>query len=119
MDFKRADKVGELIQEEISSLLLRRTKDPRIGFVTLTRVKVTDDLKVSRVFYSVIGGEQEKKSSQEGLDSATGFIRRELGRRLRLRYTPELIFIFDDSLEYGNNIEQLIRGLKEDGRSDD
>ena len=119
MDFKRADKVGELIQEEISSLLLRRINDPRIGFVTLTRVKVTDDLKVSRVFYSVIGGEQEKESSQEGLDSATGFIRRELGRRLRLRYTPELIFIFDDSLEYGNNIEQLIRGLKEDGRSDD
>ena len=119
MDFKRADKVGELIQEEISSLLLRKIKDPRIGFVTLTRVKVADDLKVARVFYSVIGSEQEKKSSQEGLDNATGFIRRELGRRLRLRYTPELNFIFDDSLEYGNNIEQLIRGLKEDGRSDD
>lgn len=118
MDFKRADKVGELIQEEISSLLLRMIKDPRIGFVTLTRVKVTDDLKAARVFYSVIGGEQEKKSSQEGLDSATGFIRRELGRRLRLRYTPELIFIFDDSLEYGNNIEQLIQGLKENAQDD-
>ncbi len=118
MDFKRADKVGELIQEEISSLLLRRIKDPRIGFVTLTRVKVTDDLKAARVFYSVIGGEQEKKSSREGLDSATGFIRRELGRRLRLRYTPELIFIFDDSLEYGDHIEQLIQGLKEDAQDD-
>lgn len=119
MDFKRADKVGELIQEEISLLLLRRIKDPRIGLVTLTRVKVTDDLRTARVFYSVIGGDQEKKNSREGLESATGFIRRELGRRLRLRYTPELIFTFDDSLEYGNHIEQLIRGLKEDVPSND
>ena len=119
MDFKRADKIGELIQEELSALLLRRIKDPRIGFITLTRVRVTDDLKIARVFYSVIGSEQEKKNSQEGLDSATGFIRRELGRRLRLRYTPELIFTFDDSLEYGDHIEQLIREIKEDNRSDD
>jgi ribosome-binding factor A len=119
MDFKRADKVGELIQVEISSLLLRRIKDPRIGMVTLTRVKVTDDLRIARVFYSVIGGDQEKKSSREGLESATGFIRRELGRRLRLRYTPELIFTFDDSLEYGNHIEQLLRGLKENDPSND
>ncbi len=119
MDFKRADKVGELIQEEISLLLLRRIKDPRIGLVTLTRVMVTDDLRTARVFYSVIGGEQEKENSREGLKSATGFIRRELGRRLRLRYTPELIFTFDDSLEYGNHIEQLIRGLKGETPSND
>lgn len=112
MKGKRADKVGDQIRQEISEMLLRELKDPRIGFVTITKVAVSADLRSAKVYYSVFGGEQEKEDSYQGLESATGFIKRELGRRMRLKYMPEITFLFDDSLEYGAHIEELLQGVK-------
>jgi ribosome-binding factor A len=112
---KRSDKVGDQMREEISEILLKDLKDPRIGFVTITKVAVSDDLRQAKVYYSVFGGEQEKEDSFQGLESATGYIKRELGRRMRLKYMPEITFLFDDSLEYGAHIEELLRGVKDTG----
>jgi len=102
------------MREEISEILLKDLKDPRIGFVTITKVAVSDDLRQAKVYYSVFGGEQEKEDSFQGLESATGYIKRELGRRMRLKYMPEITFLFDDSLEYGAHIEELLQSAKGD-----
>ena len=115
MRFKRSEKVGDQVREEISQILLRELQDPRIGFVTITKVALSDDLRIAKVYYSVFGGEQEKEESYQGLESAKGYIKRELGRRVRLKYMPEITFIFDDSLEYGEHIEELLQGVEDAG----
>ncbi len=111
---KRPEKVGEAIQKIVSELILRGLKDPRIGFVTITGVKMTDDLSVAKIFYSVVGSDEEKKDSQAGLKSAAGFIRKEVGAQLKLRHVPEIHFKFDDTLERANNIERLLRQIHEE-----
>ncbi|MEZ4485375.1 MAG: 30S ribosome-binding factor RbfA [Syntrophotaleaceae bacterium] len=113
MQFQRSHRVGEQIQKEISALLLKGLKDPRIGFVTITAVKVTADLGQARIFFSVMGNEDVRKQTTQGLTSATPFMRRELGKRLRMRHVPELIFEFDTALEYGNRIESLLQEIKQ------
>jgi ribosome-binding factor A len=110
---KRSDKVGDQMRKEISEILLKELKDPRIGFVTITKVAVSADLRQAKVYYSVFGGEEEKADSLQGLESATGYIKRELGRRMRLKYMPEITFLFDDSLEYGAHIEELLQAAKD------
>ncbi len=115
MRFKRSDKVGDQIRAEISDILLKELKDPRIGFITITKVVVSDDLRTAKIYYSVFGKEQEKEESNKGLESAKGYIKRELGRRMRLKYMPEIAFMFDDSLEYGEHIEELLRDVKYTG----
>ncbi|HKK00557.1 MAG TPA: 30S ribosome-binding factor RbfA [Desulfuromonadales bacterium] len=112
MEFQRAHRVGEQIQKEISALLVRGLKDPRIGFVTITAVEVTPDLHLARVYFTAMGDEAARKNSELGLKHSVPFLRRELGRRLRMRYVPDLLFVFDSSLEYGNRIESLLRDLK-------
>ena len=114
MGFKRAQKVGELILEEVSNILLREIQDPRIGFVTITHVKVSDDLRYAKVFVSVMGEEEEKKNSLEGLQSASGFIRKKLGARLQLRCVPELVFSLDDSMEKSAKILTILSKLNID-----
>jgi ribosome-binding factor A len=109
--YKRTERLGELILAEVSDLLARDIKDPRIGFVTLTRVEMSDDLRYAKVFASILGTEQEKARTLQGLASATGYIRRHLGRTLHLRYTPEITFLNDVSLEHGAKIAQLLRQL--------
>lgn len=111
MQGQRAQRVGESIQHEISSLLLRGLKDPRIGFVTITGVEVTPDLHLARVYYTVIGDEATRKASAAGLKSSIPFIRQQLGRQLRMKYVPDLIFQYDTSIEYGNRIESLLRDI--------
>ncbi len=106
--FKRADRVADLIKMEISDLLLKQVRDPRIGLVTITGVKVTDDLRTARVFFVELGKDQCSEEIQAGLGKAAGFLRRELGRRLQLRCVPELLFAYDPSFAYGNRIERLI-----------
>jgi ribosome-binding factor A len=115
-DYKRADRVGEQIRVELSDILLRKTKDPRVGFVTITYVKVSDDLRNARVFVSIIGDEARKKKALKGLKSGSSFLRTELGHRLQVRSTPELFFQLDESIEKGSRILELLRGLdiKED-----
>jgi ribosome-binding factor A len=113
--FKRSEKVAEAIHELISQLLVKGLKDPRVGFVTITGVKVTDDLHQATIFFTVIGSDEEKKATGQGLQSARGFIRTEVGKSLRMRYVPELIFRYDESVAYGSHIESL---LKEIGTTD-
>jgi ribosome-binding factor A len=112
--YKRSEKVAEAIHQIVSELLIRGLKDPRIGFVTITGVKMTDDLSMARIFFSVVGGEEDKKSTLAGLQSAAGFIRREVGSHLKLRHVPEIQFRFDDSLERANTIERLLRQIHEE-----
>lgn len=109
--YKRSERLGELILAEISSLITRGIKDPRIGFVTFTRAEMSDDLRHAKIFVSSIGAESEKARTLQGLSSATGYIRRHLGRALHLRYTPEITFLLDDSLEHGAKIAQILRQL--------
>jgi ribosome-binding factor A len=110
--YKRSERIGELILAEIADLIAREIKDPRIGFVTFTRVEMSDDLRHAKVFVSSFGAEPEKARMLQGLSSATGYIRRHLGRALHLRYTPELSFLLDDSLEHGAKIAQILRQLR-------
>lgn len=107
----RAVRVGEQMKKELSDILIRDIKDPRVRFVTVTGVDVTGDLQQATAFITVLGDEEEHKATLAGLEKAKGFIRTELGKRIRLRKTPELSFSFDESIQYGNRIESLLRDL--------
>ncbi len=108
---KRAVRVGDQVQKEIAILLLEKVQDPRIQGVTVTGIRLSDDLKQARVFYSVIGGQDQVVRAQAGLESAKGFIKREIGRRTVLRYVPDITFVHDSSLESGSHMEKLFREL--------
>ncbi|MDE2060462.1 MAG: 30S ribosome-binding factor RbfA [candidate division NC10 bacterium] len=113
MQGRRADRVGTLIQEEISRLILQSVKDPRIRFATVTRVRVSDDLRHARVYIASMGGEEkQRQETLIGLKCAAGFLRGELGRRLCLRYAPELLFLPDDSLEQEMHLDELFRQIE-------
>ena len=107
----RANRVAEQMKKELGDILTTKIKDPRVGFVTVTDVEVTGDLQQATVFISVLGNEKEKQDSLLGLSKAKGFIRSEIGQRIRLRKTPELQFEFDEALEHGNRIETILRDL--------
>ena len=115
----RIERVNSLIRQEISQLLQRQVKDPRLGnFIAVTEVSTSADLKQAKVFISYIGSEEEKQETLNVLASASGFFRRELARRLKLRYIPELSFHWDDSIERGDHLLQLIDGVSsEESRS--
>lgn len=110
----RPERVGQEIQAAIANILTRgELKDPRIGYITITGVKVSPDLKTARVYYSMIGTEEQRKDTQKGLEAAKGFIRREVTEAVNLRVSPEIFFTFDESLERGDRIERLLREVKE------
>jgi ribosome-binding factor A len=119
MEGKRSEKVADLIHKEISEMLVKTIKDPRIGFVTITRVAVSEDYRSAKVYFSVTGTVEERQRSVEGLNSAKGYVRKELGRRIRLRYTPEIIFKFDPSIEYAIHIGEVIRHIKGEEETDE
>jgi ribosome-binding factor A len=109
----RPDRVGEQIREELSDILTRgQVHDPGIGFITLTRVQVTSDLQIARVFYTSLGDPQARKETARALDRATPFFRRQIGGRLRLRRVPEIEFRFDETIEHQDRIEQILQDLK-------
>ncbi len=110
----RKDKVAQRIKEEISTILHDEIKDPRIGFTTITGVKLTDDLRFARVFYSVLGEEAKKKDAREGLESACKYIKRLLADRLDLRYMPEVVFQFDETIEYGMKIDKIFQKIEDE-----
>lgn len=110
MRFKRSEKVQELLLEEISKLIQQGLKDPRIGFATVTEVAVTDNLKYAKIYISVMGTEEEKKRTLEGLINAKGFIRTTLGKNLYMKYIPELDFRQDET---ANHVEKISRILNE------
>jgi ribosome-binding factor A len=109
--FKRSDRVSDQMKREIADILMRKINDPRIGFVTVTDVEVADDLRNAKVFVSVYGGDKEE--TLKGLKSATAFIRLELGKRMRMRFIPELLFRFDATVERGAHIMELLHELEE------
>ena len=111
MQGKRLDRVNQLIKEEISTLLQRELKDPRLGFVTVTEVDVTPDLRQARVYCSVLGSEEQWISSFRALTSARGFVRNWLRRHLKLRATPEVSFRPDRSMERAARMQALLAGL--------
>ncbi|WP_181348676.1 30S ribosome-binding factor RbfA [Thalassobacillus sp. CUG 92003] len=113
MNDMRANRVGEQMKKELSDIISKKIKDPRIGFVTVTDVKVTGDLQQAKVFISVLGDDKQKQDTLVGLAKAKGFIRSEIGQRIRLRKTPEITFEFDEAIEHGNRIETIIKDLNE------
>ena len=113
----RPKRVGDQIREELSELLTRgEVHDPGIGFITLTRVQVSPDLQVARVFYTSMGDPAARKDTQKALDRATPFLRRQIGSRVQLRRVPELEFRFDESIAHQDRIEQILRDLHEEER---
>ncbi|UHA73893.1 30S ribosome-binding factor RbfA [Paenibacillus sp. 481] len=109
----RSGRVGEQMKKELSQLIQLEIKDPRVGFITVTGVEVTNDLSLARVYLSVMGDEEQKQQSIKALEKASGFLRSELGKRIRFRHTPELVFKMDVSIEYGSRIERLLGEIRE------
>ncbi|WP_053219617.1 30S ribosome-binding factor RbfA [Virgibacillus senegalensis] len=114
MNELRANRVGEQMKKELGDIIGRKIKDPRVGFVTVTDVEVSGDLQQAKVFISVLGDEKQRHDTLVGLAKAKGFIRSEIGKRIRLRKTPELYFEFDEAIEKGNRIEHILRQLNDE-----
>ncbi len=111
MGKKYQRRVSELVHIRLSKLLERRVKDPRLEMVTITDVMVTPDASRAKVYFSVLGDEEDLKRAQEGLESAAGWLRRELGQQLRLRNVPELVFHYDRSIERGERVSAILDEL--------
>jgi ribosome-binding factor A len=116
----RPHRVGDQIREELSAMLTRgEVHDPRIGFITLTRVQVSPDLQVARVYYTSLGDPAQRKETQKALDHATPFLRRQIGHRVQLRRVPEIEFRFDESIAHQNRIEQILQDLNQEAAARD
>jgi ribosome-binding factor A len=109
--YKRSVRVGDQMKQEIADILMKKIKDPRIGFVTVTDVDLSDDLRNAKVFVSIYGGNKEE--TFKGLKSAAPFIRSELGRRMTMRCVPEILFRFDSTVEQGAHIMELLHEIEE------
>ena len=118
-DNRRQDRVAALIQRELSEIIQRSVKDPRVAFCSVTQAEVSPDLKYVDVKVSVIGDEAQKDKALAGLKSAAGFLRREIGKRLTLRYSPELRFAIDESADYLLRIDGLLKSVKSEDETSD
>ncbi len=112
MEYSRALRVGEEMKKEVSRIIRDELKDPRIGFVSVTGVRVSNDLRHAKVFVSVYGDSEEENTSLDALKNAAGFIRREIGKRISLRHTPEIVFESDDSIAHSEKIKKLLSKVK-------
>jgi ribosome-binding factor A len=110
----RPTRIGDQLRVELSDLIARQVQDPGIGFLTITHVKVSADLQVARVYYTTLGDEKARRESGRALGRATPFLRRQIGARLRLKRVPSIEFVFDESVERGDRIEQILRDLDSD-----
>lgn len=120
MSENRIRRVAEQIKKDVSAIIASEIKDPRVaGLTSITDVELTKDLRYASIYVSIFGTEAEKEETLQTLIRASGFIRSEIGRRIRLRYTPEISFYLDNSLEYGAHIERVIRSLKEETGDED
>jgi ribosome-binding factor A len=109
----RLEKFASQIKREVSTIIHDELKDPRLGFVTITGVEVTHDLRNAKICYSVYGKDEDHTKTQEALDSALGYIRRLIGQRIKLQYVPEIAFKEDHSSEYSSRIEEILNEIKE------
>jgi ribosome-binding factor A len=108
----RPERIQELIKEDVSRIIREKVSDPRIGFVSVTSVEITPDLKEAKIFVSVLGNKEERDKSLEGLRSATSFIRGQLGKTLQLRFVPEINFVYDKSIERGSRVLAIMGKLE-------
>jgi len=115
---RRVERVAQEIREEVARILGREIKDPRIGFVTVTRVELTPDLHLARVFVGVLGEAERRRKTMQGLQQAAGYVRRTLGHRLRLRFTPDVLFQYDEGLEATDRVSRLLDQVQSDGQGD-
>ena len=108
MNYKRTDRIGDQIRSEIADIIARRLNDPRIGFVTVTAVEVSEDLRHAKVFVSVYGDEKAKDQTMKGLKSASGLIKGEIGHRLKIKFTPDISFRLDTSLDKAEHVLNIL-----------
>jgi len=114
MGFKRAERVADAIRKEISSILLREISDPRIGPITVTDAKLSDDLRQAKIYFVQMGRDKGSRDIEENLQRASGFLKKELGKRLRLRHIPDIHFYYDESFEYGSRIDRILAEVKKE-----
>ncbi|MBI5193100.1 MAG: 30S ribosome-binding factor RbfA [Nitrospirae bacterium] len=114
MSFKRIERIGDQIRVEVSDIIARRLHDPRVGFVTVTAVEVSEDLRHAKVFVSVFGDDRTKEETMKGLKSAAGFIKGEVGHRITLKFTPDLHFRLDESLEKAEHVLSILSELEKE-----
>jgi ribosome-binding factor A len=112
LPYKRAQRVSDLLREEIAEIVMKKVKDPRLGFLTITGVTITDDLKIAKVYVSILKGE-ERETTLDILNSAKGFIRGEIAKRVRMKTIPSLEFRIDESIEHGYRIDRLLKDIRE------
>jgi ribosome-binding factor A len=109
---RRTERLAGQIHEELARMIMAGLKDPRIGFVTVTRVALTEDLRLARISVGVLGDQAQRAKTMAGLRQAAGFLRRELGKRLRVRHTPELAFEYDEGLDATDRVARLLEEIK-------
>jgi len=114
MSITRPERVAAAIRKEISTMIQEELKDPRIGFTTITKVEITPDLRYAKIYYTVFGSDKEKKATGVALSNAKGFIKGHMGDRLKLRFTPEIIFKVDKSAEYADKMDRLFDKIRKD-----
>lgn len=112
LPYKRSQRVSDLLREEIAEIIMRRLKDPRLGFVTVTGVDITEDLKIAKVFVSVLK-QEDRELTLEILNSARSFVRSEVAKRVRMKVIPSIEFKIDESIEYGARIDRLLKEIKD------
>lgn len=112
-DYKRSQRVGEVLRHEISQIITQELKDPLIGITTITAIKLTEDLKLAKIYVSILGSKEIREKGLQGLERAKSWIRSELGHRIDLKFIPELKFFYDETLDYAQNIEALIKRAHE------
>ncbi len=114
MQYKRADRIAAVIKVQINDILLRELNDTDLGFITITKVQVSHDIRHAKIYYSVLGNDEKKKNAQNVLLKAKGLIRSELAHRIKVRFVPEIDFYYDDSAEYAEHIQILLNKIKEE-----
>lgn len=113
----RHERIVEALRKELSIIIHDEIKDPRLGFVTVTKVELAPDKRFAKVFYSVLGKEEDHKKTKDALDSSLGFVRKLIGERIKLRFVPELLFSEDRSQEYSVRIEEILNEIKEESQT--
>jgi ribosome-binding factor A len=112
----RPERVAQMVQQLLGELFARGMRDPRLGLVTITGVKMSPDLRDARVYWTVHGDPEQRKQTKKGLDNARGFLRREIGSELKLRITPDLHFTYDEAIDRGERIEQLLQQVRKEDK---
>ncbi|MFA5142733.1 MAG: 30S ribosome-binding factor RbfA [Candidatus Omnitrophota bacterium] len=118
MSSQRSERVQEALRQEISRIVQGEMKDPRLGFITITKVELTKDLRYSRVYFSVLGEEKDKKLALKGLNNAKGYIKGLLSDRIKLRFMPEVAFVIDESLEHTKHIYDILDKIKKERKDE-